>query len=522
MVIKNGEKPSILPATPYQLERWHHVTEPGDERYAETLNRAPDTADAPPHDRSNTSPVPGGVQWHGLDISGNWRIRAEAWSWFEPRPGFDNSYVFGHSILRLGIGQRRRTFDWQIEIAQPTVFGLPENAVAVAPQGQLGLGGTYLAANGGRRNAAFVFPSKAFVRFHGFGGKDANQITIGRFAFVDGLEVMPRNATLAWLKEKRIAHRLLGDFTFAVTGRSADGLNLSMNAGRANITLAAARPTRGVYQVDGFGELDVNWQYGALTVPTLRGRSVGEFRLFAIGYQDLRALDKTDNNPPAFRNPNERLRNTNIGTFGFDYIHALHTESAGTFDFTVWAAGQTGSWGTQSHRAGAVDAEVGWQPHAAWRPWLRAAYFIGSGDGNPADGRHQTFFPILPTPRVYARFPFFNEQNNTDVFATLLLRPNSHLTIRSDGHSLWLTSRKDLWYLGGGAFQPRTFGYQGRSGGGLRGLANLWDASADYNIGKHWALNLYYGHAWTKGAIRSVYPNARGADFGYTELQYRF
>lgn len=522
VVIKNGERPSLSPATPYQIERWRHVTEPGDERYAETLNRAPDNSDRPPQDRSNSATTAPRQQWHGLDISGNGRIRAEAWNWFEPRAGFDNSYLFGHSILRLGIGQRRRNFDWQIEIAQPSAFGLPERALAPAPQGQLGSGGTHVAANGGSRNAAFIFPSKAFLRFHGFGGKDANQLTIGRFAFVDGLEVMPRNTTLAWLKERRIAHRLLGDFAFAVTGRSADGLNLSVNAGRANITVAAARATRGVYQVDGLGELDVNWQYGALTVPTLRNRNVGELRVFAVGYQDLRAIDKTDNRPAALRSAADRLQDINIGTFGFDYIHALQSETAGTFDFTVWAVGQTGSWGVQSHRAGAIDAEVGWQPRAAWRPWLRAAYFISSGDGDPADGRHQTFFPILPTPRLYARFPFFNEQNNTDVFATLLLRPNSRLSLRSDAHALWLTSRKDLWYLGGGAFQPRTFGYQGRPGGGLRGLANLWDFSADYNVSQHWAVNFYYGHAWTKGAIRSVYPEARGADFGYTELLFRF
>ena len=522
VVIKDGEKPAISTATSYQVERWHHVTEPGDDRYAETLNRAPDSSDAPPRDRSNVTAPSNGRQWHGLNVSGNWRIRSEAWNWFEPGGTFDNSYVFGHSILRLDIGQRRRRFDWQIEIAQPAVFGLPEHAIAPAPQGQLGLGGTYLAANGGSRNAAFVFPSKGFVRFHGFAGNESNQFTVGRFAFVDGMEVVPRNSTLAWLKERRIAHRLLGDFTFAVTGRSADGVDLSLNAGRANITLAAARPTRGVYQVDGLGELDMNWQYGAITVPTLQGRNVGELRLFAIGYQDLRAVDKTDNRPVALRSVTDRLQDINIGTFGFDYIHALHSENVGTFDLTIWAVGQTGSWGIQSHRAAAIDGEIGWQPQARWRPWLRAAYFVSSGDGNPNDGRHETFFPILPTPRIYARFPFFNEQNNTDVFATLLLRPNSSLTIRSDAHALWLTSRKDLWYSGGGAFQPRTFGYQGRSGGGLRGLANLWDVSADYNISKQWALNFYYGHAWTKGVIRSVYPNARGADFGYTELLYRF
>jgi hypothetical protein len=521
VTINDGDVPSTpAAATPFQLERWQHVTQPGDPRYAETLERAPDMSDRAPTDGSNV-PQSTAAQWHGMNISGTVRVRAEVWNWFEDG-GANNSYTFGHSILRLDIGQRRRTFDWQIELAQPSVFSAPDNAIAPLPQGQLGLGGAYYGANGARRNAAFVFPAKAFLRFRGLGGKDANQLTIGRFTFIDGSEVTPRNPTLAWLKEKRVDHRLLGDFNFAVTGRSADGAILSLNVNRANLTFAAGRPTRGVYQVDGLGELDVNWQYGSLTVPVLTARNAGELRIFGAGYQDLRAVDKTDNRPLALRPAGDRLQNINIGTFGFDYIHALHTVRAGIFDWMLWAVGQTGSWGTHEHRAGALAAEMGWQPPVAWRPWLRAAYYVGSGDGDPTDDRHHTFFPLLPTPRVYARFPFYNEQNNTDVSATLLLRPTSSISIRSDVHSLWLTSRKDLWYLGGGAFQPHTFGYQGRPGGGLRGLANTWDASADVSLSRHWAINFYYAHAWTKSAIRSVYPNGSGADFGYTELLFRF
>jgi hypothetical protein len=521
VTINANEPPSSsTAATPYQIERWQHVTQPGDATYAETLNRAPDTSDRPPDDKSNASSSLAGTQWHGLTVSGNWRLRMEAWNWFDAAA--NNDYTFAHSILHLGIGQHRRHFDWQIELAQASVLGAPDDAIAPAPQGQLGFGGTYFAANGLSRTSAFIFPSRAFVRFRGLGGKDANQLTLGRFTFVDGLEVMPRSPTLAWLKERRIAHRLIGDFTFAATGRSADGALLSFNSGRANVTLAAARPTRGVFQVDGLGELDVNWQYGALTVPVLKGRNVGELRVFGVGYQDLRAVDKVDNRPAALRPGNDRFQNINIGTFGFDYIHAVHTRDAGIFDLLIWAAGQTGSWGPQQHRAGAIAAEAGWQPALAWRPWLRVGYFAGSGDGNPGDNRHNTFFQVLPTPRVYARFPFYDQQNNTDVSAMLLLRPTTKLSLRSDVHALWLTSRKDLWYLGGGAFQPRTFGYQGRPGGGLRGLANTWDLSADYNVSPHWSVNFYYAHAWTKGAIRSVYPTSTGADFGYTELLFRF
>src|SRR6266545_5597689 len=101
-----------------------------------------------------------------------------------------------------------------------------------------------------------------------------------------------------------------------------------------------------------------------------------------------------------------------------------------------------------SHRSGAFAAETGWQPPVlrAVRPWLRGGYNYGSGDGNPNDATHGTFFQVLPTPRVYARFPFFNMMNNRDTFGELVLRPSKALTIRSSVHALALASRTDLWY----------------------------------------------------------------------------
>ena len=85
-------------------------------------------------------------------------------------------------------------------------------------------------------------------------------------------------------------------------------------------------------------------------------------------------------------------------------------------------------------------------------------YFRSTGDGNPADGDHTTFFQVLPTPRVYARFPFYNLMNNEDVFAQLRLRPHARVSLRADVHHLRTSNARDLWYFGGGAFQDKTFG----------------------------------------------------------------
>jgi hypothetical protein len=118
---------------------------------------------------------------------------------------------------------------------------------------------------------------------------------------------------------------------------------------------------------------------------------------------------------------------------------------AGQLDALAWVALQTGSWGNLNQRAGAFAAEAGWQPRIlAWlKPWFRAGYDYGSGDKNAGDSTHGTFFQVLPTPRIYARFPFFNMMNNR-VCCRLLLRthPGTRPS-RSDVHSLSLASRNE-------------------------------------------------------------------------------
>src|SRR5262249_29004494 len=128
--------------------------------------------------------------------------------------------------------------------------------------------------------------------------------------------------------------------------------------------------------------------------------------------------------------------------------------NSGTVDLLLWGAVQTGRWGVQKQRAGSVDLEGGFQPKILpkVKPWIRGGFTFGSGDGNPNDNQHSTFFQLLPTPRPYARFPFFNMMNTEDRFGSLLLRPHPKVTISSEFHALRLSDANDLWYSGGGAF----------------------------------------------------------------------
>lgn len=240
-----------------------------------------------------------------------------------------------------------------------------------------------------------------------------------------------------------------------------------------------------------------------------------------IGYSDYRDdVLKTDNRAlDSRRGDREHI---NVATFGGHYLRVTSTAS-GPVDVLLWGAVQTGSWGSLAHRAGAVAAEIGWQPTlGTLAPWIRGGYNYGSGDGDPNDARHGTFFQLLPTPRVYARFPFFGMMNSGDAFGELIIRPRGKFTVRADVHALHLASRDDLWYLGGGAFQPATFGYAGRPSSGRSGLATLYDVSADLTLNPHVGVTGYYSHAIGKQVIGAIYPAGSTGQFGYLELLVRF
>ncbi len=454
----------------------------------------------------------------GVKFSGSLRSRTEVWDWFESTS--NSNYAFQGSLLRLNLTQSKKLFDWQVELAAPLLLGLPNDAIAPGTQGQLGLGASYFAANNRNSNSAMVFVKQGFLRFKDIGGVKGHSLKLGRMELIDGTEVVPKNATLAALKRDRIAHRLIGNFGFTHVGRSVDGAQYAASGSNLNLTVFGGRPTRGVFQVDGWGELNVNLFYGALTGQTAKGS--GEWRLFGIGYNDYRdGVLKTDSRAITARRAD--VEHINIGTYGGHYLHAA-TGKQGIADLLLWGVLQSGQWGNLNHRAAAFAIEAGFQPTnmPKMRPWIRGGYNFGSGDKDPNDKTHGTFFQILPTPRIYARNPFFNSMNLGDAFGELILRPGKRWTIRADGHALRLISSNDLWYSGGGAFQPWTFGFAGRPSANQHGLATLLDASVDFNVNAHVALSGYLGHAAGGPVIETIYPKGQNGNFGYLEFTWKF
>jgi hypothetical protein len=454
-----------------------------------------------------------------VKVSGSVRTRAEIWDWFDGSA--ENNYAFSGNLLRLSVSQSREKLDWQLELAAPVLLGLPDRAIGPAPQGQFGLGAAYYAANGNRKNAAMVFPKQGFVRWKGLFGDKTQSLRVGRFEWMDGGEVTPKDATLAALKRDRVNGRLIGPFGWTHVGRSFDGFHYTMNRPKLNVTWVGAVATRGAFQVDGWGQLKTGFTTVSATGQTGTAKSAGEWRLSGIYFHDWRRVVKVDNRPAAERQRD--FGNIRLGTFTAHYMHHVQTR-AGSFNALGWAALQVGKWGALDHRAGAVNLEGGWQPPVPGKlkPWLEAGFAHGSGDKNPNDKRHGTFHQLLPTPRPFARTPFYNMMNSDDFFAMLTLRPHKRVTLRGEEHRVRLAESRDLWFAGGGPFQPWTFGYAGRATGGARWLANLLDVSADVNFSDHVSFSGYWGIMRGLTAVKNIYPRGSTGNFFYVELTYRF
>ena len=442
------------------------------------------------------------------------RTRVDSWQWFAAPP-YANTYGYVESLLRVGVAQHVRRWDWQLELSQPAVFDAPSDAVSsVAAKGQLGLGGTYYASNKNSYPGA-AFLKQGFVRYDG----EEGHLRVGRFEFFDGREMQTKNPTIGWLQTNRISDRLIGNFGFSTAQRSFDGIDAHYTAGGWNFTAMAVRADQGVFNMNGNPELNVDLQYLALTRSEWKQHVL--WRAFAIGYHDGRTgLTKTDNRALALRSGDHH--NIRIGTYGGDLL-AVAPAGPGQFDFLLWGALQNGSWGKLGDSANAAAIEGGYQlTKAPTAPWLRGGWSRSSGDNKATDGTHNTFFQILPTPRIYARLPFYNLMNSTDEFVQLMDKPAKRLALRADLHWLQLTSAKDLWYLGGGAYDNKVFGFVGRPANGASSLASVPDISADWQATKNVALNFYYAYPQGKTVVAAIYPTDRNMQYGYVEFVYRW
>jgi hypothetical protein len=455
-----------------------------------------------------------------LKIAATWRSRLEMWDFFQPSgaAGANNAYEFFGSDLRASAAYTESWFDLFVEGQAVLLANLPANAAGTAAEGPFGTGAVYRSSNGNEGNDATVYLRQASLKLKKLGVRGLS-LKGGRQSFADAKEAIPADPTLAWLQNTRVAERLIGPFDFTYAGRSFDSVLAQWNKRAWTLTGFYGKPTQGGFAIDGMNEIDdLDVAYGSVNMNHPDFAQNTAARLFYLYYGDERPLVKLDNRPLAARQAD--TGDIAIHTIGADVLQLVPT-ALGPVDLLGWFAWQTGDWGSLDQSSWALALEAGIQPAEwPWKPWIRAGYNAGSGDSNPNDGTHETFFQVLPTVRQYSLSTLYNTMNTQDAFVQLVLRPRAGLVWRTDYHLVRLTEDDDLWYFGGGATRNRKqpgFGFGGRPSGGEESLMSVLETQISYNWNDYLTTTVYYGHAFGGDVIGADFRN-RHANYGFLEL----
>jgi hypothetical protein len=111
--------------------------------------------------------------------------------------------------------------------------------------------------------------------------------------------------------------------------------------------------------------------------------------------------------------------------------------------------------------------------------------------------------------------------NNEDLYGTANVRAMSKLSVRSEGHTLRLASASDLWYSGGGAFEPKTFGYTGRPSKAIGGWRTFGISALTIRSSIPSAQSVLWPRVG-KGVTAAIYSEDANGQLAYLETSFQF
>ena len=420
--------------------------------------------------------------------------RVESWSFFEPRldnfglsadPIGNPDYTFVGDRAELGVRVEGDRFDVGGAFNYVRLENLPTNAIG---PGGFGTGAFYFAATGVRYSYQ-LYLGELTVRVK---SRDRRRVlSFGRLVLPDSRHALAR---------ERLDGRLLGNFEWSLYQRRFDGARVDVDRGRWRFIAGAFMPTQGGFE-ESTNLTMTKIQLG--TVAASHATPAAESQAFAHTYRDRRRGLKAvvDN-----RLGNDAPVDVTIATVGGSHVRVAAV-AAGEADVVAWGAAQFGDWYGLTHRAASAVGEAGYRwPRAAGRPWLRAGYAWASGDGGWDDGRHTTFFQMLPSSRKYALSSAYAHMNLRDAFAQLLIEPR-RFNARIEVHKVALANGGDLWYQGSGATSSgdRFFGFAGRFANGETSLGTVIEGTIEMPIRKYWSVNAYAGVIHGGAAVKQMF-----------------
>jgi hypothetical protein len=363
----------------------------------------------------------------------------------------------------------------------------------------------YFTAGGLHANTHGTSLRQAFLELR---PDDGIALRAGRQDIKLGSEVGYAEPNWKYLKAARIGERLVGTVGWSQVERSNDAGTLLVDTGSLAFYAFAARPTTGVFDADSAYHPQHDLVYGGAAFTAKRGEWLPNTELgaFVIAYDDARAT--ADGGIPG---------GVEVYTLGASWL-GVYPLGPGQLDAIGWVAGQTGDYGGDEHGAHAGIFEAGYQLPKLWaKPWLRVGMNYASGDSDPADSQHDTFFNLLPTNHLY--YGFADQlafQNLKDLFAQLRLFPHEKLQLNAFVHYFSLMESDDARYAGTGAFNRKTFGYVASPSGGASTVGVEYDLVATALL--HRSLTLELGVAHLDAG--SVMPG--DVDFAYLSMELKY
>jgi hypothetical protein len=337
-------------------------------------------------------------------------------------------------------------------------------------------------------------------------------VRVGRQDLKLGHEVLYAEPDWKYLKTARLGERLVGTVGWSHVERAYDGVAAGGQLGGVQLLGFGMRPTTGVLDAErGYRDLD-DVHVAGLTATLRRGAFLdsSELGAFAVGYRDDRPIDRGGL-------PDE----VEVTSFGGHWL-GVYPAGKGKFDALAWLAGQVGEYNDLDHRAGALALELGYQlPGVAAKPWLRAGLNLSTGDGDPGDRDHDTFFNVLPTNHLYYGFADLLELPNLwDAFVQLRAAPHPTLGLNLFVHWLKLGEREDSRYAGSGAFSESAFGYPARPSAGRTHVGREYDLVATWT--PHRTTTVELGWSWLDGGAMFRASPDRDAQFFYASVELRY